>query len=574
MICANCKNELREGATFCGFCGTKVEQAGIPAVESPAQAAPAPVAEPVYTTPAQAAPAPAAEPVYTAPAQAAPAPAAEPVYTAPAADTYNAQTAQPVQGESAAPAPAADGTAAAKKSFDFNALLKNKTFVIAACCVLAAILVLILGIVCVSLTSGNEYKISGNDISRFYADGETYIFQNGKPVDKTIDGKVDYSYISKDRKSAAILSQDNTLYYLKGGKLTEVTEDCRNFAFSKNGSVIAYISEGELFLWQGGKSKSICEIESSYSSLILSPKGDVVVYTDTVDDKTKLYAYKGGKEIELGKNVSPLLVADGGSVLYTVDYEKGKIGYIKNLKGDIETLGRYEEFCEVSDDYKEIMYYDGSKTLYFNPSLKDTIEVGKGSVSILVPRNATSDGNFKNFVALADGKIKRFIRKGKEYDNFTIASNYDSIKLSADGKKLLYTNNGKLKIVSTTKEGAEDVTIEKDIYSFRASTDLKHIYFIDEDGNLMYSNGKKSKKIESDLGNSSDYMVNADGVCVFIDDNDALQCSTKGGAKKKVSGMGECENLSMGYSYFSVRNDDVLYLSHNGTKFEKTSVEY
>lgn len=546
MICPNCKTELPEGAAFCGSCGTKIEAAAQQAVPVQ-QAVPAQPAAPVQqAVPAQ----PAAEAAASVAVEAQPA----------------AEAAQAVQGGEAA-APAA-------KSFDINALLKNKTVIIAAAAVLAVIVLAVLIGVVSSVAGGNPYKVNYNSIRTYYTDGETVLFQNGKEVDKTIDGEIDYGMYSSDRSVRAILAEDDTLYLVKGGKLTVISEDVKSFVMSDDGSTVAYVADDEISIFQGGKSKTVREVETSYPSLSLSPKGDVLCYSDTEDDDTMLYAYKGGKETELAKNCVPYYVADGGSIVYVNNIEKGKFGYIKNLKDDPEYLGELESIVCVSDDNKEVMFYTGSKTLYFAPGLKDTIQVSRDKVYFITPSNATSAGSLKNFIGESDGKIKRFKLKGGEFESFSIKSSDCTYKLSKDGKTMLYSSNGKLRLISTTKEDPKETDIDKDTYGFKASDDLKHIYYLDDDGNLVYSNGRKSKKIESDLDDNGKYKVDSNGMCVFIDDNDALEYSKNGSAKKKVKGMSDVSSVAVYGNIFFVNNDDVLYISNNGTSYKKTSVEF
>lgn len=484
----------------------------------------------------------------------------------------------------AAPAQAASAEAAAvveKAKKGFGGILKNKAVIYGACGVVV-LAVLIAAIAGIASSAGSSFKLKSAQYFGEIVDEKIVLFYGDKKIEADTEASSMNLYSAVDGSAVFVYTSDDELFHSsKGGELEMVAEEVDIIIASANGNAAAYISDEELFLYKDGKTSSVADIEN-YGGIVISPDGSALAYAEYNDDwELECYAYNGKSVEEIGE-YSPVSISNGGSVLYMIKSDNNKLYVAENLKGDdaesVKTINTSYNYY-LSSDYKTIMFYDDGKTYVYSPSLKEAVKVNGSSVSVLFPTDAVSSlDSFDNFVGYSDGSTYRFKRSGDEYEKFKIASS--SGLLSADGKTLLYSDGDELCKISTTKDGAEEVELADEFeYFCGASSDLKHIYYINEDGELMYNPGRedKSEKISDDV--SSAYaVVTADGVCTYIYDmsgnEGSLYYSVKGGKKTKADGLSDANYVYRYSNIIRADYDDAIFISKDGKKFEKTGIEY
>ncbi len=461
--------------------------------------------------------------------------------------------------------------AQAIKSRSFKELLRNKTVLI--CC--AAVIVVILLIVIIACSAaGPSYKLKG----AYYGvdDGvDSTFFYNGAIV-KNVSLSDSASLLDSSLDgTAALVYDDGGLYIFKNGKSSLIDDDLDTKAasISANGKTVAYVSDDSVYVYTGGKPKKVADLESSYACYpVVSPNGKVVAFADYDDDDIKTYIWKGGsKAVDLDSGIIPVSVSDGGKMIYGAN-SSGKLCYIKNLKkGGEEKIGSIYKIAGISYDHTKILYTNDNGTYCFDTSLdkEDGVRISKSSVSPVSDfsyQDIPYIDNFKKFYGEASGNLYKFVRKGKEYDDVKLVSDFESGVFSEDYKSIVYIDDGDVMkgSLSNLKNADE---IGDDAISVRANDTLSVIYYLEDDYTLRYT--VKDKKIASDVRS---YVVTDSGVCVFRDTDGDLYYSVKGGDKKKT-GLDEVTSLVIRNNVIYVVSDDEVYTSTNGKSFNKTGVD-
>ncbi len=605
MYCPFCGTEIPNESAFCGFCGKKIPTNEIAAVSEPAKntqvhdivdnSAPivsessvtesaekaAGISESVTESAENTAVAPKPAENESVPRSVESTPVPEPVAGNPVSETVNnvQQEDSTKSGSVTYGQPTevsrelSEGKEIkARRAFDITALLKNKLFLICAGAVLVFIILIIIAINSVIANSDNN-PLKGSYYS-VTADGETVFFYNGERIKGTdFSAGCIISAISEDGVNALVVD-NSELTLLSKGKATKISDELTKdyVGLSANGKTAVYISDDELIAYIGGKENKICEVENAlWTNFSVSPDGSTVVYWESgTEPLNSTCAWKGGKTIDLDAKFRPLYVSNGGKIIYGIT-DPGDFVYIKNLEPDSdEKIKNVIGVVDTTDDNSGILLSLSTGTYYFDASISEPIKVTSKSITLIdegeysLPRD-----NFKKFYAVSGTGVYRFTKKGSDFESEKIISGADRVKLSEDGKTFVYRDSDELVKVSASNPDKENV-IAEDIYSFNCDPSLKNIYYLDEDGDLRYVSSKNTK-ICSDV---VVYTVNFDGVCVFSDDDGDLYYSSKGGERKKVSGISEVEQITMINGIIYVRADGSLYVTTNGKKFEKTGIDF
>lgn len=468
------------------------------------------------------------------------------------------------------------------KAFNVAALLKNKLFLI---CVGAIVLLVALIIVIVNVASS---KSTGNPRKGSYmgvpVDGEAVVLYNGSVV-KGTDLSANLVDIGESMDGTKHLVKDGSeLYLFDNGKVSLVTDEIEepyDADISDSGTVV-YISDGSLYVYQGGKSKEIAELEVPVKcDFAISPDGGTVIFAEYDPDEGRynnVNAWNGKKVIDLDEKFRPHCVSNGGKIVYGVD-SNGKFTYVKNLKpGSAEKLKTASDLTPLSADHSKIMFNSNGSYYYFDAGLDDSIKMSSRAFSILIPGGYnTYPENLRSFYAYSSGAIYHYYMSDGSYESEKVTSVGYEAFLSADGKTILYQDGSDL--IKAPVAGSAFKTppiaddLENNYYaydSFVCDPSLKHIYYTDEDENLRYVSSK-SKKIGSDV---TQFYVNESGVCVFLDKDGDLYYSDRGKDRVKIKGISdEIVNFALRDNIFYAETEYELYVSTDGKSFEKV-IEY
>lgn len=602
MNCPFCNQNIPDGSTFCGYCGNKLPEAAQAVAEDAAAAAVETAetvqsAENVVNNAVESAAAvaavvetPAAE-VPAAEATVAEVPAAE----APVSDTASApvnlgkaaegvgedkqenevvnQIKEGVQEAAEAVQNDTREAVAAVKSGNFADLLKNKTFLICCGVLLAVIFLVVIIAGCAALGKSGS-KVKGTYVP-IASDGDLVVFYNGKQM-KGVDLSSSASLLDGTPDgTTGILEDDDSLYLLKNGKITKITDDfdTTRARISANGKTVVYVSDDSVYVYTGSKPQKIADLEDDrYCNPVVSPDGKVVVYADMDDDDVKTYAWKGGsKVIDLDTDIKPISVSNGGKIIFG-ENRKGDLYFLRNLKpGTDEKLRELDDVVGISTDHTKLLYTSEGSTYCFDLSIsaKEDVRITRNTIRPYAETyydDVPYIDNFKSFLGRENGSVYKYFRKGKEYDDEKLISSPDAILISDDYKSFVYVDDDDV-MKGTFANAKNAKKVGKDAISLRGSGDLKTVFYLDDDRTLRYAG--KDGKIASDVNK---YVVMDNGVCVFSDYDGELYYSVKGGEKKKT-GLDEISGLSVRGDILFVVSDDMLYMSKNGKTFAKTGVD-
>lgn len=607
MVCKNCGSTVYEGDIFCQKCGHKVEEevpdpadtAGDTSEEITAEKTTS--AEPIQSEPAveettSAEPAP-TEPAVEETTSTEPAPsepAVEETTSTEPVQTENGSeetTAENTFGEEET---AASDTAAKAKSIDF------KKYMIPAIIAVAVIALIAVRIVLLNTTASKSG--AERDLACLTTDGGTvYVINKGKVVGKVSESS-GYCVYSMDNSCGVFNTHDAALYYFNSKSVKKIVSDIEydinNFCLSADGSSVAYLKDGSLYVYTVSNEKNTKIADDVYNYTI-SPNGSAVLYSCNNDDReTVCYIYCKGETTKIdGKNTAPVAIADNAKYAYYTKandsyYDRALYVYVKN--DSVKLSSNLSDSILFNKDLSEIIY-SNDKGCYISIDGNESEKILNKKINSMVSPYYSDSFDYITTTARiynVDTLKDHIFFTAGEYDSSTYTITYelryvknvknewsadkiataDDAVVSSDYKSLAYLRNGKLYYIkNVAKNSDEPVELADDIMSFIASDDLGYFYAIDEDEVLQYVDHKQTKRISDDVS-SYDYARNTDGYVFFISD-DALYSALKNKSKEKISGN-ECDiadlNGCVFYAEYEDSGDDYdVYANTSGKKFER-----
>lgn len=547
MLCKDCGNEYSPGDKFCQKCGSMIthEQINVPSLEdnAPKEANRPHEQEPMNNEPAQAE--------------------------------------QPTPADTKRP--------------------PKLPVIVAAGIGVVAIIILLL----VMMPGGSKYLKSSNAYNMlFYVDSGSYVVltpENGT-IDLDVEDDIDRISYSMGGTEMAFLADffsidGGTLYFMEGQTVTEVSDGVYSFLLNAEGNAIAYLADygedgGDLYLYDCKKKSKEKVAKEVYSIEAISPDGKSVGYIASYrnyDNYRGFISINGREPESVGKNCRPFAVSNNGKYVYYERYgNDADTLYVKAGKDDIK-LGKYDSYSAfLNRDYSEILFSSEGRT-YISAKGKDKIKVSNSNIRWLLKPAAMAYvqygtimvyglDSFAGKVAVGDDNSLFYINK--DFSSERISSGVSSnVLISDDMNTVLYANNrGSLFKVENLKKSFEPVEIGEDleVVRFQATSDMKKIYYVNEDDDLYYIRGKsKPKNIAHDV---EDILMNTkDDRLYFLEDfrrDSGTLYTTKNGSKKQaVENADEVASIQL-YGdkviYFEGDyNGFTLYISESPTKFEK-----
>ncbi|MBE3141579.1 MAG: zinc ribbon domain-containing protein, partial [Thermoplasmata archaeon] len=260
--------------------------------------------------------------------------------------------------------------------------LSKKVLIIIGVCVVALIAI----IIAINAFLPGKYTYPKNTISFLY-DSEfeqTSVLVDTKLLSTTIDGSVYSTQNNFDGDVCAVLSSDDTLYYITSSTVQSIADEVGYFALSSQGDAVAYIdSDATLYIYSADDSKKTKvedEVEDSY--VVISPDGKTVAYLID-DDESKLYVYTNGKSTLVGKELAAIAVSNSGKYIYSYREENEAL-YVSELGGDKNKLAADvdTDYFILNKDHTEIIFTADSKSYI---SIKGGDKEKIGSSSSLTP---------------------------------------------------------------------------------------------------------------------------------------------------------------------------------------------
>ncbi len=319
------------------------------------------------------------------------------------------------------------------------------------------------------LSNTDGAVIFGGETSPYYIKG---VFKNSE-VDSMwspmtsftfhlTDAVNDYAY-SIDKTSIVFLVGDEgsineILTYFDGSKAYTISQCTGYFCISSDGSAVAYINDGSLYVWNSSTNESTLITKNATDSFALSPMGKYIGYT--VKNDGVCYAEPiGGEAVRIGSSCQPVALTDDGSLVY---YYEANSKYGKLCVYSPGTTQVLDESATISSsglvfnrDCTQIVF-PIKDSYYFSMNGGKPIKAAGGGVVDTNPKYYTNDSfvrlikingqiispyfvDKKNLCNLLfqSGTTLSFFDEDLNVFSFT-ASEYSEGILSEGGKSLLY----------------------------------------------------------------------------------------------------------------------------------------
>lgn len=536
MFCKNCGQENAEDLNFCQKCGSSLAQEK---AEQPAQ----PVVE---------------EQVETAQTTE----STEVAQTIEATQTVNAEVVDTANTDSA------KETAEPKPKTDIVGLLIKIGIPVVA-------LVLILVIAITALTPP-KFNLGENIYLPIYNsdDENTTIIYNDKEHSKKIDGNIGSVNSNMDFTVFTATNDDDVLFVVDSKNVTQAAEEVDRVIMSTDGKGIAYLDyDGSLFHYDVSKKKSSKIAEDVSSSFVISPNGKTVLYNLSDGEDTELCMYVNGKITKLGKDLSPVAVADSGKYIYAKNSEAQL--YTVDKKGDKNKLSNDVYHTSFNRDNTQVLFETDDGGTYVSVKGKEKIKIASKPASLLLPDTAVQSTNqydvasFLNQTYTTDSSAILVDSKG---ESKTVVRNAYDFTLSNDGKVLYYTKGLGLYRCALKEDalGKKMASNFIDGSKYKITADGKGVYYIDEDDALKFTkNGDKSVKIQDDV---EQIVVTDSGLALFINDDGVLYSCKNGGKSTKIADEVDAVINYGNYAYYTTENEDgegSLFISKGNGKFKE-----
>lgn len=432
------------------------------------------------------------------------------------------------------------------------------------------------------LSSGTEDAV----ISVY--DGKKYqstIYLNEKMLGK-VEGAAKI-FTNMEKSAFYILDGERTVYYVKGGSLKKVMEDCEDIRIARHDRVALLIDKKKtLSRYNGSKLEKIAEDVvnvavsgdgSTYTYSVYNEVYDIVTYSGR--DPEKITRKEEAEIFAISENGRYMYGRDARDNLVCID-EKGETSLIS------DNVGRLEGFNE---DGTEILFTQDGDT-YISVKGKEKKKVTEGQISNIYGKESgklklSMDGLFLPvdtlkktvvFVKSDDDDCGDICLLDKRYEAEKIVSGVTVVYgVDKNASGVYYKKNGSLCYVKVRKDAKEKELTDDFGNGLFMSEDYKHVYFINKKRNLCYiKNQGRAKVVDDDLKIDTFSLARVVDNVLYIGfdsglDFDQLYC-VKGTQMKKISEIEDiCLSAGKAYAY----DKKNLYLM-KGEKLKKMEGDF
>lgn len=450
---------------------------------------------------------------------------------------------------------------------------------------------------------GNPVK-DGNGDKTYYS-YESYSSMDGKVTAILVYGTTYKIDLETGRTDSNL---DSELYVLKGKKLQHVAEDVADFRVSVTGKGITFVTENErkeddkfstytLSLYNVGNKKTTTVSDEALGLGELSPDGKSVAYfVGEYNEKEykierTLMLHSGKKSTEItDKDVSLIGLSNKGKYIYAVEREtkndKTELTmYCFNNKGKSTKLGECDDdIGYMNKDHTQVMFYEDGNTYIANKTKAE--KVSKKELNSMMTPDSAGYVRYTYPVANLYGQVYSvdadtgydlyMIKKGGK-ENKLVDGGYD-FTMDESGDYIYYTTKKddlkcvKISMNKNAKSKAKDIA--EDVMSYEVTSNRKHVYFINDDEELMCVNGKKGGKVKEICTDEvSTIALSKKDVLFYLvkedDDKEGEVFATKNGSKGKLV---QDDIARLGASNFVVfattENGEDIYISTGSKKMK------
>lgn len=391
---------------------------------------------------------------------------------------------------------------------------------------------------------------------------------------------------------------DGDLYVVTKNGKEKIASDVRQASISVEENKVLYIDNytenydynvysGDLYIYDisSKKSKKIdSDVIFSYNVnlLCMSPNGKAITYVKNYDEEEEKYDVYMSINGKSGKKINK-------NCLYFGLTDDGKITYYGNIDDTYIYASNDGKKLKIANNLESIfMNKDCTQAIVTDDDMSYIVDKGKNKEKISCCISEIIDADFCNVtnynLTMTYTNVKNFfdhtmytpddsyVTINKKYEVTEFEDLYDAYwnTYYAHGtNKLYYVEDGSIFVIDCSKPESKKLLLEdEDVSEMYVTSNGKHIYYVNYDGELYYLNGKKSVKLADDVG----YIVlNENGIIYFIDydSEEQLYYSKSGSKKAKVENSEEIVDFSKAGDtiYFIVEDEN----SDNGMALYKVT---
>ncbi len=458
-------------------------------------------------------------------------------------------------------------------------------------------LIITISVLAAMIPDGNGY-LACADVELAEADGDIYLFEEGKLVKIKSDAKRLGVYKHSIDGKAVVFESDGSLYEIKGDKAKAFAEDVDKYSISLYGDSVVYSVEDNItttsYYYAKVGEKSVRFFESEVEllggklliSYVISPDGESIAYTASEDGETNLYYFNGKKSTKIAEcGGSVVGMSNGGKYIYVSELEgiASAMLYVYNQKGKCEEIGSCIPKFWLNLDGTEIMYHSDGKT-YVSSKGKEAVKVASAELTLRGPGYINTYTALLSVAAVTEimpvesffehiytyGTAAYYVSKNENNNCKLVRSDSTSFFIDDSAEYLYYFEDDTLMCLEIAKcERAEDKAkeIAEDVERFVVSSDRKYLYYISDD-ELYVVNGKKggkAKVIASDVVNYK-LVISRDDHVYYACDDYIYAAKGKGNAKR-IMEYGDIEELG---GYVLLYDEDyTIYAARGKSKPKK-----
>ena len=336
-------------------------------------------------------------------------------------------------------------------------------------------------------------------ISYLYNDDteRTTVLVNEALTNITVSDSVAQVYSNLAGDINAVLTSDNTLYYVTTKESAKIAYDVEYFVVANRGNVVAYkYSDNTLYLYDGQKkSKTRIAEDIEGGRFALSPDGKVVSYTSDDD----LYLYTRGESKYIAGGMDSISVTDDGMIYAIKDK---KVLYSCTIKGGTSKVASdIDTILMINNDCSEILFTSNNKVCI---SINGGEKVKIGNYSYLKPisPNILHRRNHATNIEYGMDSLLDKLYLSQDDNLIYLNSKLESNKISSSklmGYPLVINNKSAIYLSTTERvysivinsigKEATPELLAKDVENWVVTSDGKTIYYTDKVHRLWCRNG-------------------------------------------------------------------------------------
>ena len=406
-----------------------------------------------------------------------------------------------------------------KKDKSFREFFKSKNFKFCLICLVGILLLLVLIIILVNCRKKKEVV---PDSGLVFTVGETvyYTDMKSKPVELNVKSNGSNYVLTEDQKYVLYESGGN-LYRSSvkssSKEYVKVAADVDDYHLSKNGNIVTYIKDNNLYQYNITKDSRTDAIAKNVTSFRTSDDGSKLLYRRTLDSGDKELVYRksaSSDEVILNSNVGSYYVnEDFTKVIYVTP--DSKLYYQKLGSSAVLLTEKYNNLYRSNKDFN---YFFFTETVDGNTKLQ---LCKNGKVSEVA--------NIKNIISYLDDECYYTVKDGDNTKLFFF-NGKSSTELSLFTSSTLRSSE-KMVLVYSITEG-ENTTYKlakgKTVYdiktngkasNFAFTKDLDTLYFLDNYNTDTYIGTLVKASVGSGVKNPKEYASNVSGYMIDEDDD-------------------------------------------------------